>query len=46
MNSRSSGTGPAPESQAAVLFYGGVFILVNIMVDVAYGWIDPRVRDA
>lgn len=33
-----------PVVQAAVLFYGGVFILVNIMVDVAYGWIDPRIR--
>lgn len=33
-----------PVVQAAVLFYGGVFILVNIFVDVAYGWIDPRIR--
>lgn len=33
-----------PVVQATVLFYGGVFILVNIFVDVAYGWIDPRIR--
>lgn len=35
-----------PVIQAAVLVYGGTFIVVNILVDVAYGWIDPRVRPA
>lgn len=35
-----------PVIQAAVLVYGGTFIIVNILVDVAYGWIDPRVRPA
>lgn len=35
-----------PVIQAAVLVYGGTFIAVNILVDLAYGWIDPRVRPA
>lgn len=35
-----------PVIQAAVLVYGGTFIMVNIVVDLAYGWIDPRVRPA
>lgn len=33
-----------PIIQAAAVLYGGVFIFVNIVVDVAYGWIDPRIR--
>ncbi|WP_040490986.1 ABC transporter permease [Ilumatobacter nonamiensis] len=33
-----------PLIQAAALVYGAMFILVNIMVDLAYGWIDPRIR--
>ncbi|HEX4979729.1 MAG TPA: nickel ABC transporter permease [Acidimicrobiales bacterium] len=33
-----------PVIQAAVLVYGATFIAVNILVDLAYGWIDPRVR--
>ena len=28
----------------AVLVVATVFVVVNILVDVAYGWLDPRVR--
>jgi peptide/nickel transport system permease protein len=27
-----------------VLVVATVFVVVNILVDVAYGWLDPRVR--
>ncbi|TDE16041.1 nickel ABC transporter permease [Jiangella asiatica] len=30
--------------QAAVLFIAGVFVLVNLVVDILYGYLDPRVR--
>jgi peptide/nickel transport system permease protein len=30
--------------QNLVLFYGVAFILVNLLVDVSYAWIDPRIR--
>jgi peptide/nickel transport system permease protein len=30
--------------QNLVLLYGVVFILVNLLVDVSYAWIDPRIR--
>ena len=30
--------------QNLVLFYGIVFTLVNLMVDLSYAWIDPRIR--
>lgn len=33
-----------PVVQATVLVYGGLFMLVNLIVDIAYGWIDPRMR--
>ena len=33
-----------PVVQACVLIYGGMFILVNLLVDITYGWIDPRIR--
>lgn len=33
-----------PVIQAAAIVYGAMFITVNILVDLAYGWIDPRVR--
>jgi peptide/nickel transport system permease protein len=33
-----------PVIQAAAVLYGGVFVFVNIAVDVTYGWIDPRIR--
>ena len=40
----SVGARDYPLIQAAAMVYGGLFILVNICVDVAYGLIDPRIR--
>jgi peptide/nickel transport system permease protein len=31
-------------TQALVMLVAGVFILVNFLVDLAYAWIDPRIR--
>jgi peptide/nickel transport system permease protein len=28
------------------LVIGLLFMLANLLVDVAYGWLDPRVREA
>ena len=33
-----------PVIQGFVIFTGTVFVLVNLVVDVSYTWIDPRVR--
>ena len=33
-----------PIVQSTVLVFGAMFLLVNLMVDVMYGWIDPRIR--
>jgi peptide/nickel transport system permease protein len=33
-----------PVVQAAVFFIALVFVLVNLFVDLIYGWLDPRVR--
>jgi len=33
-----------PLIQGFVLFTGTVFVLLNLFVDVLYGWLDPRVR--
>lgn len=30
--------------QAGVLLFGGIVIFSNLAVDIAYGWIDPRIR--
>jgi ABC-type dipeptide/oligopeptide/nickel transport system permease component len=27
-----------------VLLYGTVAVIINILVDVSYAWIDPRIR--
>ncbi|MQA86981.1 MAG: ABC transporter permease subunit [Streptosporangiales bacterium] len=35
-----------PLLQVCVLLYGAIFIFVNIVVDVSYGWINPRMRRA
>jgi len=32
--------------QAAVLTYGAITVLVNLLVDLSYGVVDPRVREA
>lgn len=33
-----------PVLQAIVLFYALVVLLSNLVVDIAYGWLDPRIR--
>lgn len=33
-----------PVIQGFVLFAGTIFVLVNLVVDVSYTWIDPRIR--
>jgi len=33
-----------PVVQAAVFFIALIFVLVNLLVDLVYGWLDPRVR--
>lgn len=33
-----------PVIQAFVLYTGGAFVAINVLVDVAYGFLDPRVR--
>ena len=30
--------------QGAVLFISLVFILINLMIDIAYGYLDPRIH--
>ncbi|QCR32680.1 ABC transporter permease [Lysinibacillus sp. SGAir0095] len=33
-----------PIVQSTVLVFGGMFLLVNLIVDIMYGWVDPRIR--
>jgi peptide/nickel transport system permease protein len=33
-----------PVVQGAVLFLGAIFIITNLVVDIAYGYLDPRLR--
>lgn len=33
-----------PIVQSTVLVFGAMFLLVNLIVDVMYGWVDPRIR--
>lgn len=33
-----------PQMQAAVLFLSSLYVLVNLLVDVLYGFLDPRIR--
>jgi hypothetical protein len=41
---------PPPESRSCwlrsnlVLLYGVIFVLINLLVDISYGWFDPRIR--
>lgn len=30
--------------QGAVIFFGGIMVLMNLLVDISYGWLDPRIR--
>jgi ABC-type dipeptide/oligopeptide/nickel transport system permease component len=27
-----------------VIFYAGLILLLNLLVDLVYGWLDPRIR--
>ncbi|MCH7553952.1 MAG: ABC transporter permease, partial [Chloroflexi bacterium] len=33
-----------PTVQATVLLFGGVVVFMNLLVDITYGWLDPRIR--
>jgi peptide/nickel transport system permease protein len=33
-----------PAVQAGVLFVATTFVLANLIVDISYGWLDPRIR--
>ena len=33
-----------PVVQGLVLFLGVIFLLINLLVDLSYGWLDPRIR--
>jgi peptide/nickel transport system permease protein len=35
-----------PVVQASVLIFGAMFLVVNLLVDVMYGWVDPRIRNS
>ena len=35
-----------PMIMGTVLFSGTLVIAANLVVDLAYGWIDPRIKDA
>lgn len=35
-----------PVVQASVLVFGAMFLLVNLIVDIMYGWVDPRIRNS
>jgi peptide/nickel transport system permease protein len=30
--------------QSLVLLYGVVFVVINLLIDVSYAWLDPRIR--
>ncbi len=30
--------------QGVTLFFAAVFLIMNLLVDVTYGWFDPRIR--
>lgn len=32
-----------PVAMGSVLFTAGIFVVINILVDILYGWIDPRI---
>jgi ABC-type dipeptide/oligopeptide/nickel transport system permease component len=33
-----------PQVQGIVLFMATVYVVLNLLVDLAYGWLDPRIR--
>ena len=30
--------------QGAVIFFGGIMVVMNLLVDISYAWFDPRIR--
>jgi peptide/nickel transport system permease protein len=42
----SIGVRDLPMTQGCVLFIASVFILLNLLVDLSYAWLDPRIRYA
>ena len=30
--------------QGAVIFFGGIMVIMNLLVDISYAWFDPRIR--
>jgi peptide/nickel transport system permease protein len=30
--------------QNLILFYAAIFVVINVLVDLSYGWLDPRIR--
>jgi peptide/nickel transport system permease protein len=32
------------EVQGIVLFFAAVLVFINLLVDISYAWIDPRIR--
>ena len=43
---KSIGSRDYPIVQSAVLLVAIAFVFVNFLVDLAYGWLDPRIRYA
>ena len=33
-----------PVVMGAVLFIASIFVIINILVDLIYGWLDPRIK--
>jgi peptide/nickel transport system permease protein len=33
-----------PVVMGSVLFIASIFVIINIIVDLIYGWLDPRIR--
>ena len=33
-----------PVIRSLVLLYGAVFVVINLLTDISYGWLDPRIR--
>ncbi len=33
-----------PVIQGVILVFSGLYVLINLAIDLAYGWIDPRIR--
>ena len=34
-----------PVIQGFVLFTSTVYVVINLLIDIAYSWIDPRLRE-